>query len=166
MHPFLIPSAVEAFAYVLRGDKRISRFAAARRRATALGRPLVVVGAPTGGLTSGYGCGDLPCVDLFGCGKCGAPPTDLTLPGAIRSRDNGCVVFSSCVMELVPDINAAWRETLRAAGGPSNTFVVHIEPWAHASWLYPGVLWRIESAPPVGPLVYRPIKTAPGTPAR
>lgn len=172
MHPLIVPLGAEAFAYALRGDRRKSHFAMARRRADRLGRPLVTVGAPGGGLTGGYTCGNangqrgLPCVDLYGCSACGAPPTDLTLPGAIRSRDNGCVVFSSCVMELVPDIDAAWRETLRAAGSAENVFVVHIEPWAHAAWMYPGTRWRIEQAPPVGPLRYRAVETVPGTPAR
>lgn len=158
----------EIYAYVLRGETRKQLFARAQKRAQDLGRPLVVVGAASGGITpGGYTCGDLPCVDLGGCRGCDAIPTDVTLPGAIRAPDDSVVVFSSCVMELVPDIDAAWAEHLRAAGSPDNVFVAHIEPWAHTSWMYPGTVNRIFAAPPNGrELLYLPTWTRPGTPAR
>ena len=174
MHPWTLPLWTELVAYVLRGEGRKRRFDQARRRAQATGRPLVTVGAPAGVLTGGYACGGapgtgvrgLPCVDLRGCAACGAPPTDLTLPGAIRARDGGCVVFVSCVLEYVVDLDAAWREVLRAAGRDENVFVAHVQPWAHAAWAYPGARYRIEQAPPEGPLLYRAIETTPGRPAR
>jgi hypothetical protein len=56
-----------------RFEARRRGFEAAARRASALGRPLVVVGDPDAGahtrLVRAYECGDL-CIDLRGCPRC------------------------------------------------------------------------------------------------
>lgn len=130
----------------VRDRKRV--FDEAARRAQALGRPLVVVGDPDGGLVTSvvraYGCGDV-CVDLSGCQMCPvARAHDLTAGPTPGVADGSAVVFVSCVLEYVSDFDRAWREVLRMAGTPDNVFVVRVEPWTLTSFTYPGALRTIE----------------------
>lgn len=101
--------------------------------ARALGRPLVVVGAPDAGVTAGYGCGDV-CVDT-GPSAC---PTHLRADVTRRLpfADDSAVVFVSCVLEYVDDYPAALAELQRVSGG--HLYVVRVEPWTLAAYLYPG----------------------------
>ena len=122
------------FAWLFRRRARRSAlFAQARERATLLGKPLVVVGAPDGGVTSGYGCGDYT-IDI-------APSTcpnslQLDITKRLPFGDNSVVVFVSCVLEYVDDADAALDELRRIAG--PNLYVVRVEPWTLTSVLYPG----------------------------
>lgn len=97
------------------------------------GKPLVVVGAPDGGVTAGYGCGDIT-IDLFKSPSCpNSIAADITK--GIPLPDNSAVVFVSCVLEYVDDYEAALRELVRVSGG--NLYVVRVEPWTLTSFLYP-----------------------------
>jgi hypothetical protein len=128
----------EAFWWAIRRGRRYDVHELARARADALGRPLCVVGAPEGGMTAGYGCGDLT-VDLAGSPGCPrAVAADICGYGAIPLDDDSAVVFVSCVLEYVQDHEAAVEELLRVAGSPENLFVVRVEPWTLTSVLYPG----------------------------
>ncbi|MDC0716188.1 hypothetical protein [Nannocystis bainbridge] len=139
-------AAVESMATLVRFRERSSAFRLAVDRAGALGRPLVVIGDPDGGmhtrLMRAYGCGDV-CVDMNGCPKC--PVTivaDITkgpLPGV---ADDSGVVFVSCVLEYVTDLQAALAEIARIAGKPENVFIVTVQPWTLTARLYPGAHWR------------------------
>jgi hypothetical protein len=139
-------AAVESMATLVRFRERTSAFRLAVDRAGALGRPLVVIGDPDGGmhtrLMRAYGCGDV-CVDMNGCPKC--PVTivaDITkgpLPGV---ADDSAVVFVSCVLEYVIDLQAALAEIARMAGKPENVFLVTVQPWTLTARLYPGAHWR------------------------
>jgi hypothetical protein len=139
-------AAVESMATLVRFRERSSAFRLAVDRAGALGRPLVVIGDPDGGmhtrLMRAYGCGDV-CVDMNGCPKC--PVTivaDITkgpLPGV---ADDSAVVFVSCVLEYVIDLQAALAEIARMAGKPENVFLVTVQPWTLTARLYPGAHWR------------------------
>ena len=168
---FGVSAAVEGLAFLDRLASRRGMHLRARERARTTGRPLVVVGAPSGGFVRGplaqYACGDLPCVDLGGCALCGAPSRDLRRRGAIPVKDGGAVVLVSHVLEYVDDpegapyqgagIDAAWREVVRACGSPStDAFVAHVQPWARwARVVYPQ-RWVVVEAPPASPtLVYR-----------
>lgn len=108
-------------------------YACASRRAAALGRPLVVVGAPDGGVTQGYSCGDIT-VDIQGS-SC-----PMTLQADITKRlpfdDASVVVFVSCVLEYVDDYDAALAELERVSGG--ELYVTRVEPWTLTAYLYPG----------------------------
>lgn len=135
---------LEGGAALVRHSERTSVFAAAVRRATELGRQLVVVGDPDAGLHTrivrAYGCGDV-CVDLNGCPACPtAIAADITKP--LPFADNSVVVFVSCVLEYVPKMEAAYRELLRVAGDVTNLFVVTVQPWTVTATLYPGATWR------------------------
>ena len=115
-----------------RFEARRRGFEAAARRASALGRPLVVVGDPDAGahtrLVRAYGCGDL-CIDLQGCPMCRVTQAaDLTVGPVPGVADDSAVVFVSCVLEYVSDVEVAIQELQRMAGSPENLFIVFVEP--------------------------------------
>ena len=138
----------EATAALARHNHRSELFEVAKARARLLHRPLVVVGDPNSGLhtrfVQAYGCGDI-CLDLTGCPLC---PTghvvDLTQGPNPHVADNSAVVFVSCVMEYVPNVEAVWREVWRMAGGPENVFIVPVQPWTLTSTLYLGAKNKVE----------------------
>jgi hypothetical protein len=106
---------VEGTAALIRFRERTAAFQSAMERATALGRRLVVIGDPDAGmhtrLMRAYGCGDV-CVDLNGCPQC--PVTvvaDITKGPIPDVADDSAVVFVSCVLEYVSDVNAALRRS-------------------------------------------------------
>ena len=147
-------AAVESAAALVRFRERTSAFRLAVDRATALGRPLVVIGDPDGGmhtrLLRAYGCGDV-CVDLSGCPKC--PMTivaDITKGPTPGIADDSSVVFVSCVLEYVTDLPAALAEIARMAGRPENVFIVTVQPWTLTARLYPGATWRGSTVPTPG----------------
>ncbi|MBK8265621.1 MAG: hypothetical protein IPK80_30365 [Nannocystis sp.] len=80
---------------------------------------------------------------MNGCPRC--PVTivaDITggpIPGI---ADDSAVVFVSCVLEYVQDLNAALAEIARIAGSAENLFVVNVQPWTLTARLYPGARWR------------------------
>ena len=128
-----------------RFEARRRAFEAATRRASSLGRPLVVVGDPDAGahtrLVRAYECGDL-CIDLRGCPRCQVmQAADLTAGPVPGVADDSAVVFVSCVLEYVADPAAAAAELRRMAGSPENLFIVFVEPWSLTASLYPGARW-------------------------
>lgn len=123
----------EGLWWLWRRHKRTVVFAQAQARARALGKPLIVVGAPDGGVTAGYGCGDVT-IDIAPSSCPGALQADITKP--LPFADDSAVVVVMCVLEYVDDANAALRELQRVAG--SNLFVVRVEPWTLTAYLYPG----------------------------
>ena len=139
-------AAVEGAAALIRHRERTWAFEAASDRAAALGRRLVVIGDPDAGfhtrLMRAYGCGDV-CVDLNGCPKC--PVTvvaDITAGPVADVADDSAVVFVSCVLEYVADLQPALLELSRMAGSPDNVFIVGVQPWTLTARLYPGARWR------------------------
>ncbi|MBL9102757.1 MAG: hypothetical protein JNL82_17555 [Myxococcales bacterium] len=135
----------EAGMALHRFEIRRRTFDAAARRASALARPLVVVGDPDAGmhtsLKRAYGCGDM-CIDKNGCPMCTVTKVaDLTKGPIDGIADDSAVVFVSCVLEYVEDPEAALRELRRIAGSPDNLFLVFVEPWTITAALYPGAQW-------------------------
>lgn len=112
---------------------RVSMYAEAQAQATALGRPLVVVGAPDAGITAGYGCGDVT-IDISPSSCPNSLQADVTQP--LPFADDSVVVVVMCVLEYVSDADAAFAELNRISGG--QLYVVRVEPWTLASVLYPG----------------------------
>lgn len=136
---------VEGGMALRRFEARRRGFEAAARRASALGRPLVVVGDPDAGahtrLVRAYECGDL-CIDLRGCPRCQVmQAADLTAGPVPGVADDSAVVFVSCVLEYVADPATAAAELRRMAGSPENLFIVFVEPWSLTASLYPGARW-------------------------
>jgi len=135
--PYLLGAltAWEAGWWAERRARRARVYAAARGAANALGRPLVVIGAPDGGVTSGYGCGDYT-VDLQRSTCPRSIVADVTRPGGLPFSDSSVVVYCSCVLEYVQDHVAAIREIGRVSGGYA--YYVGVEPWCATAYLYPG----------------------------
>lgn len=120
--------------------RRTSVFNQAQDEALFLHRPLVVIGAPDGGVTSGYGCGDLT-IDVAPSACPAIRHYDITQH--IPLADNSCVVFCSCVLEYVTDPQAAVNELNRISGG--RMFFVGVEPWTLTAYLYPGAKQTLPS---------------------
>lgn len=116
-----------------RRGQRESKYNDAMNAARALGRPLVVVGAPDGGITSGYGCGDVT-VDICDSSCPTSMKADITRP--LPFAPNSVVIFVSCVLEYVDDYDAAMKELMRVSGG--YLYIVRVEPWTLTAYLYPG----------------------------
>lgn len=136
---------IEGCAALIRFRERSLAFRTAAERADALGRRLIVIGDPDAGfhtrLMRAYGCGDV-CVDMNGCPRC-----PVTVVADITKKipsvdDDSAVVFISCVLEYVVDLNAALTEILRIAGSNDNVFLVFVQPWTLTARLYPGARWR------------------------
>jgi hypothetical protein len=116
-----------------RRARRSAQYEAAFVRAQTLHRQLVVIGAPDGGSTGGYGCGDV-VVDLAPSSCAVVLHNDVTK--ALPFATNSVVVFCSCVLEYVSDADAALREIWRISGGQA--FFVGVEPWTLTAYFYPG----------------------------
>ena len=125
--------AWELLWWARRRSMRASMFRAGRALADKLGRKRVVVGAPDGGITAGYGCGDIT-IDLAPSSCPGSMQADVTKP--LPFATDSVVVVVMCVLEYVSDVQAALRELNRISGG--NMLVVRVEPWTLTSFLYPG----------------------------
>jgi hypothetical protein len=127
-------TAWETAWWLARRARRTRVFRLAQADAAALARPLVVVGAPDGGVTAGYGCGDFT-IDLSPTVCPRALAMDITR-GPLPFGDDSVVVFCCCVLEYVTDPCAAIAE-LRRIGG-AHTYFVGVEPWTLTALLYPG----------------------------
>ena len=128
-------AAWEAGWWVRRRARRGTQYRAALARARAIRRPLVVIGAPDGGVTSGYGCGDIT-IDLQPS-RC-ACSMQLDVTKRLPFPDNSVVCAVFCVLEYVDDADAALREIMRVAGHPAQAFFAGVEPWTGVAYLYPG----------------------------
>lgn len=129
-----------------RNQWRQEVWAQAVARSTKTQRQLVVIGDPRAGLHTrvlpAYGCGDV-CVDMNGCPTC---PTSLEVDitaGIKDLQDDSSVVFVSCVLEYVSDIQAAMAEIKRIAGSQDNIFFVFVDPYTLTGILYPGAKRRV-----------------------
>jgi hypothetical protein len=127
--------------WLRRRARRADVYAHALAYAHAMGRPLVVIGAPDGGVTAGYGCGDITvdqqvsmCPNSF--------EADITKP--LPFSDDSVVTFTSCVLEYVDDADAAFSEIHRISGG--HAFFVGVPPWTLTAYLYPGAKRTLPSA--------------------
>jgi hypothetical protein len=130
----------------VRRPKRRVVYEQALAHARALGKPLLVVGDPKGGMThNDYGYGDF-CIDITGCP--GAPAgvktakVDLNVD-SIPAGGNSHVVFVCYVIECVENIERAYAEILRVAGSRENIFLLALDPKESAAWLYPGCRWLV-----------------------
>ena len=123
----------ELFWWVRRDDKRRSIYHEAVADARMHHKPLIVVGAPDRGMTQGPGCGDIT-VDL---GHSDCPVFyQADICKSLPFPDNSAVIYVSCVLEYVDDVDAAMAELRRVAG--PHLHVVRVEPWTLTAYMYPG----------------------------
>ena len=134
-------AAWESGWWVRRRLKRTAVYNQAKAYALQINRPLVVIGAPDSGPTSGYGCGDLT-LDIAPTQCTNSMVVDVTKP--IPLPDDCCVVFCSCVLEYVDDHIAAIQEIQRISGG--HAFFGGVEPWTLTAIAYPSAKRTLPSA--------------------
>ena len=123
----------EGFWWNARRVRRAETYAKARVYARQLGRPLVVIGAPDAGFTSGYGCGDVT-IDIAGSSCPRTAKLDITKPLPFKDNSTCCIIM--CMLEYVNRLEPALSEIARISGG--HAFFVGVEPWTLAAYLYPG----------------------------
>lgn len=126
-------STWETLWWARRRARRSAVYQQALACAQQIGRPLIVIGAPDSGTTSGYGCGDVT-VDLVHSSCPTAIQADITK--TLLFPDSSVVVYCACVLEYVNDEVAALREIQRISGGYA--YFVGVEPWTLAAKWYPG----------------------------
>ena len=146
MHPLAtlcgFLTAWEVAWWIRRKEERARLFRTARAHANAIGKPLVVIGAPNSGPTRGPGCGDI-CVDI-------APPScpnqiQCDITKCIPLRNDSAVCFVSCVLEYVNDYERAWQELQRIA--PGRVYNCRVEPWTLTAYLYPRMQRTLPALP-------------------
>lgn len=108
--------------------RRKAIFAKAQAVARKLGKPLMVVGAPSGGVTAGYECGDITVdIDPKAVSACPSFHVFDLSRDRLPWPDDSVVVFQSCCLEYVDDLPHALAELQRVSGGLF--FGVNVEPW-------------------------------------
>ena len=127
---------------IYRQLQRNNIFKLAKKRASELNKPLTVVGDPYYGYGSrfynmflnGYECGD-KTIDLTGAPLC---------PNGIKSdiydylkneKSNSQVIFISCVLEYIDNIEDVINELYRVAGN-ENIFIVTVNKFSLAAFFY------------------------------
>jgi hypothetical protein len=106
-------------------------------------KPLVVIGDPYSGkgstffnnFMSSYGCGD-ETVDLTGAPKCPNGIKSDLLDYLKKKNSNSCIIFISCVLEYIDNIEETINELYRVGGSPSNIFVVCVGDYSLSSYFY------------------------------
>jgi len=151
-------------AFVTRRARRRTVFSLAQQRAQQLGKPLIVVGNPAGGIIMqffgpDYTCGSI-CVDATGCPGCETQVVG-RLEDVLPHMDaNSAVVFVSNALEFVDDIVFVANQLDRISGG--NLFITHTESASLTGWFWPGAKRRILFAPPESPdLIYKTLPWHP-----
>lgn len=118
-------------------------FKLAQTQSLKIGKPLLVYGDPFNGIgskffnlfMSGYECGD-ETVDLTGCPNCPNGKMSDILVHLKSKESNSQVIFISCVLEYVDNIDEVISELKRVSGGLDNIFVVTVGNMSLAAYLY------------------------------
>lgn len=144
---------------VYRQKCRYKIYKLAEEKSKLENKPLLVVGDPHNGHGSKffnsfmdtYKCGDIT-IDLTGAPLCNGIKTDI-LSYLKEQQSNSLVIFISCVLEYVDDIDLVIDEIYRVAGDSSNIFIVTVNKWALASLFYMDsttpLTKRLINAPPI-----------------
>lgn len=124
----------ETFWWDVRRSRRMETYAKALSHARAIQRPLVVIGAPDGGATAGYGCGDIT-VDLAKSSCPNSMQLDVTKKMPFATDSVCCLIV--CTLECVKNLESALAEIGRISGG--HAFFVGVEPWTLTALFHPDV---------------------------
>lgn len=128
---------------IIRQNHRQKIFKLAQKRAQETSKPLVVFGDPYYGMGSrfynmfmdGYGCGD-ETVDLTGAPKCPKGIKSDILEYLQKQKSNSKIIFVSCVLEYIENIEEVIKEILRISGGIENVFIVTVSKFSLSAFLY------------------------------
>jgi hypothetical protein len=115
-------------------------FLEAENLSKILKRPLMVIGDPYNGIGSkfhgpAYGCGDI-CLDITGCPKCNNGIKGRLEDKLSSFKSNSHVIYISCVLEYVDEIDKVWEELLRIAGTSKNIFMINVSGYCLTAYLY------------------------------
>jgi hypothetical protein len=133
-----IYTAIHAF---LRNSNRSTLYKLAQKRSQKTKRKLIVIGDPNNGkysrlMGAAYGCGDI-CIDLSGCPKCKNGKIGDATEELRKIPSNSAVIFISCVLEYVDNIEELITEIYRVGGNDSqNIFVVSVSQYDLFSYFY------------------------------
>ena len=133
--------------------ERKSLYREARRVADAVGKPLLVVGAPYGM----YGCGDV-VLDPKDTGECPNVVTDSVEAIPFGDKHFGAV-FASHVLEHVCDPDKALSELNRVA---DHVYIAWPRPWRTIAWANKGHAWLMTRSD--GEFAFRPLREACNAP--
>jgi hypothetical protein len=139
----IIIISYEFFHGYLRQRDRQNYFKSAEKRAKELKRPLLVYGDPYNGNGSKiyntfmdtYGCGD-ETVDLTGAPKCKNGIKMDILSHLKTKKSDSAVIFISCVLEYVDEIDEIISEIKRVAGSLDNVFIVTVNRHTLSAYFY------------------------------
>lgn len=132
---------------------RRSTFKKALERSKITNKKLLVIGDPNNGFFNkltgpDYTFGDV-CIDLTGCPSANKElvvvhkgAVEDILP-SLNLRDY--VIFQSCVFEYVERYDIVKRHLENV--NSDDLFMVHVEPWSLAAYIYPGFLLGDNSVP-------------------
>jgi hypothetical protein len=140
---FIIIFSYELFYTFKRHHKRLKMYKKAKKRSKKLNKKLIVIGDPYNGIAcrifsrfyKTYGCGD-ETVDLTGAPKC---PNGIKndIYKYLKSKpSNYGVIFVSCVLEYIDNINDTIKELYRVSGSSKNLFIVAVENNTLSAYLY------------------------------
>lgn len=132
----------ELFQGIYRQIQRNKIYKMAEDRSREINKPLVVIGDPYNGYGSkfynkfmlGYGCGDVT-IDLTGCPQC-PNGVKMDIYEYLKTQDDKSqVIFISCVLEYIDNIDAVIKELYRVAG-KDNLFIVTVKKLSLAAYIY------------------------------
>lgn len=154
---------------ITRQKHRQKIFKLAQKRAQETSKPLAVFGDPYYGLGSrfynmfmdGYGCGD-ETIDLTGAPKCSIGIKSDILKYLQKQKSNSKIIFISCVLEYIENIEEVIKEIIRVSGGVENVFIVSVSEFSLAAYLYSEDDYKalniIKGPPQHGQITYEKIK--------
>lgn len=133
----------EFYHFTKRQYDRLKTFDLAKKKAKLLNKPLIVIGDPYNGLASRfysrfyktYECGD-ETVDLTGAPRCPNGIKNDAYKYLRTKPSNYGVIFISCVLEYVDNIDDTIKELYRVAGTRDNLFVVCVNDKSLSAYIY------------------------------
>jgi hypothetical protein len=133
----------ELYHELLRHYNRLNIYKMALEQSNKTNKPLIVYGDPYNGVGSKfwnkifgtYGCGDM-AVDLTGCPKCDNGIKSDILEHLKTIESDSAIIFISCVLEYVDNIEEVIKEIYRVAGSNNNIFIVCVSRYSLTGYSY------------------------------
>lgn len=148
---------------IIRQKQRNIVYNMAVERSKKTNLPLVVIGDPYNGLGSkfynlfmkGYDCGNIT-VDINGAKKCPNGINNDILSYLKKQKSNSQILFISCVLEYVDDIEIIIDEIKRVSGSNDNIFIVSVNKYSLSAYFYYGSNYKSKNLI-MGPPFYKDI---------
>ena len=133
----------ELYHELSRHYNRLNIYKMALKQSNETNKPLIVYGDPYNGVGSkfwnkifgSYGCGDM-AVDLTGCPKCDNGVKSDILDHLKTVESDSAIIFISCVLEYVDNIEEVIDEIYRVAGSKENIYIVCVSRYSLTGYSY------------------------------